>query len=81
MSKQKDQQIAQALHELADKIYPPLNQVGSTPKASSGEAAQEVHESALASFNTEEKGRVRQSLNSASTKAEIEAFLKKIQAE
>ena len=78
MSKQKDQQIAQALHELADKIYPPLNQAGDVPKTSSGEAAQEVHESALAAFNTEENGRMRQSLNSAATKAEIEAFLKRI---
>ena len=81
MSKQKDKQIADALHELADKIYPPVNKVGDTPKASSGETAQQVHESALASFNTEQKGGVRQSLNSAATKAEVEAFLKKIQGQ
>jgi hypothetical protein len=79
MSNQKDKQIAEALHELADKIYPPVNQARSAPKGSSSEAAQQVHESALASFSTEEKGRVRQSLNSAATKAEIEAFLAKIQ--
>jgi len=81
MSEQKDKQIAQALHELADKIYPPLNQARHISKASRGEAAQEIHESALASFNTEQKGGLRQSLNSAATKAEIEAFLRKIQGE
>jgi len=78
MTKQDKKQIAKAFREAADKIDPPVNKVSKPAKGSTGEPAQEVHESALASFNTEEKGRVRQSLNSAATKAEIEAFLKRI---
>ena len=63
----------------ANEIDVPVNQIGQPAQPSSGEAAQEAFEAVLASFNTEEKGRIRQSLNSASTKAEVEAFLKKIQ--
>jgi hypothetical protein len=76
--KEVDKQIAKILRALADEKDPPINQGSQPSKADSNKAAQEAHEAELASFNTQKKGGTRQSLNSAATKAEIEALLEQI---
>jgi hypothetical protein len=77
-----DIEVSKALRQVADeKNLVLVNQVGPPAQHENSEAAQETHEAALASFNTIIKDGIRQSLNSASTQAEVEAFLKKPQGE
>ncbi len=65
MNKKQADQITKIISRAAHEIDLALNPPGKPPKKSTGEAAQEAHEAALASFNTKCKNGMILSLNAA----------------
>ena len=63
------------IEERVEKLERKFQTVQSEDTHSDDDKTQKAHEAALASFNTEQKGGLTQSLNSATPKAEIEPLL------
>ncbi|MEI7940639.1 MAG: hypothetical protein WCK27_28525 [Verrucomicrobiota bacterium] len=74
--KERTEETPEIDRAAVDKIDITVSQVGQPAQPSSSEAAQEEFNAALQDFNTEVKGGLRQSLNSATPHARIEDILK-----